>query len=61
MDVDIIIKENADIYWIKDMYEQLNGKESLNEGDIDLCKELLGHTSQDIDKLEEIISKQLKK
>lgn len=43
------------------MYEQLNGKESLNEGDIDLYKELLGHTSQDIDKLEEIISKQLKK
>lgn len=61
MDVDIIIKENADIYQIKDMYEQLNGKESLNEGDIDLYKELLGHTSQDIDKLEEIISKQLKK
>lgn len=53
MDVDINIKVNADINWIKDMYEQFNSKESFNEGDIDLYKELLGHTSQDVDKLED--------
>ena len=52
MDVDINIKENAYICWIKDIYEQFNSKESFNKGDIDLYKELLGHTSQDIDKLE---------
>lgn len=53
MDVDIKINENADICWLKSMYEQLNNKESFNESDIDLCKELLGHTSQDIDNLED--------
>lgn len=50
--MDIDIKENADICWLKDMYEQLNSKESVDESDIDLYKELLGHTSQDVDKLE---------
>lgn len=53
MDVDIKIRENGDISWLKNMYEQFKAKESFNEGDIDLYKELLGHTSQDVDKLED--------
>ncbi len=47
MDINIKIRENGDISWLKDMYEQLNSKKSFNKCDIDLYKELLGHTSQD--------------
>ena len=34
----------------KNMYEQFKNKESFNEDDIVLYRELLGHTSQDVDK-----------
>lgn len=53
MDIDIKIRENGDISWLKDKYEQLNSKESFNEDDIVLYRELLGHTSQDVDTLED--------
>jgi hypothetical protein len=53
MDIDIKIKENGDISFLKDKYEQLNSKESFNEDDIVLYRELLGHTSQDVDNLED--------
>lgn len=53
MEIDIKIKENGDISWLKNMYEQFNGKESFNEDDIILYRELLGHTIQDIDNLED--------
>ena len=49
MDVDIKIRENGEIYWLKNMYEQFKAKESFNEYDIVLYRELLGHTSQDVD------------
>lgn len=52
MDINIKIRENGEISWFKDMYEQFNGKESFNEDDIVLYRELLGCTSQDVDDLE---------
>jgi hypothetical protein len=51
MDIDIKIKENGDISWLKNMYEQFKNKESFNEDDIVLYRELLGHTSQDVDNI----------
>ena len=42
MGISIKIKENGDISWLKNTYEQLNSKETFNEHDIDLYKELLG-------------------
>ena len=53
MDIDIKIRENGDISWLKNMYEQFKGKESFNEDNIVLYRELLGHTSQDVDNLED--------
>lgn len=53
MDVSIKIRENGDISWLKNMYEQLKNKDSCNLDDIDLYKESLGHTSQDVDTLED--------
>ncbi len=53
MDIDIKIRENGDISWLKNMYEQSKNKESFNEDDIVLYRELLGHTSQDVDNLED--------
>jgi hypothetical protein len=53
MDIDIKIKENGDISWLENMYEQFKNKESFNEDDIVLYRELLGHTSQDVDNLED--------
>lgn len=53
MDIDIKIRENGDISWLKNMYEQFKAKESFNKDDIVLYRELLGHTSQDVDNLED--------
>ena len=53
MDVNIKIRENGYISWLTKTYKQFNSKESFNESDIDLYKELLGHTTQDIDKWED--------
>ena len=55
MDIDIKIKirENGDISWLKNMHEQFKNKDSFNEDDILLYKELLGHSSQDVDNLED--------
>ena len=43
---------NGKFSWLKNMYEQLKNKDSCNGDNIDLYKELLGHTSQDVDKLD---------
>ena len=53
MDIDIKIRENGDISWLKNMYEQFKTKESFNKDDIVLYRELLWHTSQDVDNLED--------
>lgn len=51
MDINIKIRENEDIFWLKKMYEQFNDKISFSEREIILYRELLGHTSQDVDNL----------
>lgn len=43
MDIDIKIRENGDISWLKNEYEQFKNKDSFNEDDILLYRELLGH------------------
>lgn len=53
MDVSIKIREDGEISWLKNKYEQWKNKDSCNEDDIDLYKELLGHTTQDVDTLED--------
>ena len=53
MDVDIKIRENGDISWLKNAYEQFKHKDSFNEDDILLYGELLGHSSQDVGDLED--------
>ncbi len=53
MDIDIKIRENGDISWLKNEYEQFKNKDSFNEDDILLYRELLGHSSQDVDNLED--------
>ena len=53
MDIDIKIRENGDISWLKNMYEQFKAKEFFNKDDIVFYRELLGHTSQDVDNLED--------
>lgn len=41
------------ISWLKNEYEQFKNKDSSNEDDILLYRELLGHSSQDVDNLED--------
>ena len=53
MDIDIKIRENGDISWLRNVYEQFKNKDSFNEDDILLYRELLGHSSKDIDTLED--------
>ena len=53
MGVSIKIREDGEFSWIKSIYEKFKNKDSFSEDYIGLCKELLGHTSQDIDKLED--------
>jgi hypothetical protein len=47
MDVSFKIRENRDISWLENTYGRLNSKESFNERDIDLYKELLGGINYD--------------
>lgn len=49
MDIDIKIRENGNISWLKNEYEQFKNKDSFNKDDILLYRELLGHSSQDAD------------
>ena len=53
MDVDVKIRESRDISWFKNMYEQFKNKNSFNEDNIGLYKELLGYTTQDVGTLED--------
>jgi hypothetical protein len=50
MDVDIKIREDGEISWLKS-HEQFKNKNSFNEDNIGLYKELLGYTTQDVDTL----------
>ena len=56
MDIEISINDNKkksdELTWLRGVCERLNDK-PLDESKINLYKELLGHTSQDIDTLED--------
>lgn len=53
MDIDIKIRKDGYISWLRNAYEQFKKKDSFNEDDILLYRELLGHSSQDVDNLED--------